>query len=40
MVESKPKFDIKAALAMKLEPYEVEFTNNDSILYALAIGFQ
>ena len=34
------KVDVKKALSFKQDPYEVEFSNNDSILYALGIGFQ
>lgn len=37
MVEKQ--VDIEKALAFKQAPYEVEFGNNDAILYALAIGF-
>ena len=32
--------NIELALKFKQEPYEVEFNNNDAILYSLGIGFQ
>lgn len=39
MVEEN-KVDVQKALSFKQEPYEVELTNNDAILYSLGIGFQ
>ena len=40
MAEAKPKVDVEKILSNKTEPYSVYFKNNDSILYALGIGFQ
>ena len=40
MVEAKPVVDVQKALAFKQQPYEVEFSAGDAILYALGIGFQ
>jgi len=34
------KFDIKKAIGNKFEPYEMQVTSKDVILYALGIGFQ
>jgi len=31
--------NVEQALKFKQAPYEVEFKNNDAILYALGIGF-
>ena len=40
-MESKPKnFDVTKFIGHKFTPYEVNLTNNDTILYALSIGFQ
>eukprot|EP00356_Strombidium_inclinatum_P002526 CAMPEP_0170478774 /NCGR_PEP_ID=MMETSP0208-20121228/239_1 /TAXON_ID=197538 /ORGANISM="Strombidium inclinatum, Strain S3" /LENGTH=292 /DNA_ID=CAMNT_0010751085 /DNA_START=14 /DNA_END=892 /DNA_ORIENTATION=- len=33
-------WDLKKAIGHKFEPYELEITNKDMILYALGIGFQ
>ncbi len=33
-------WDLKKAIGHKFEPYELEVTNKDLILYALGIGFQ
>jgi hypothetical protein len=38
-MDNKPQFDIPKALAFKQQPYEVQLSNQDIILYALGIGF-
>ena len=37
---AKDTVNVEQALAFRQEPYQVDFTNNDAILYALSVGFQ
>ena len=35
----KSAYDVEKALAFRQEPYEVQFTDHDAMLYAIGIGF-
>ena len=39
MADKKPEVDVKKALSFTQKPYEVELKSNDTILYALGVGF-